>query len=260
MASVDLHYDEQGDPANPPLIIVHGFFASARNWRYIATQLAQRYHVFTLDMRNHGASPHAEPMDYPTMAEDLKAFVVNQGLTSVALLGHSMGGKVAMWFALQYPALVQKLVIVDIAPVSYTHSFDLMINALMAMPLSDLSNRKQADEWLGHAIAATNFRQFLLQNLILKEGQYQWRIDLAIFKRAAPYIVAFPVSDQVSPYTGSVLVLAGERSNFAQADTFQALFPFAVFQTIAHAGHWLHVDAPQAFLNAVQGYLDGGSF
>ena len=255
MKNTVLHYEELGDPTLPPLIIVHGFFASARNWRHIATQLAQQYRVFTLDMRNHGASPAAEPMDYPAMAEDLRDFIVDQDLGSVSLLGHSMGGEVALCFALHYPALLQKLVIVDIAPMTYTHSFDAMINALMALPLADLSNRKQADDWLSQHIVAPDFRQFLLQNLILKDGQYAWRINLALFKRAAPAIIAFPVLAERSPYQGALLVLAGEQSDFVRADAFKPLFPHAVFQTIPNAGHWLHVDAPDAFLNAVRAYI-----
>jgi esterase len=255
MENVKLQHEAQGDPTQPVLIILHGFFAAARNWRTFAAQLAKHYYVITLDLRNHGTSPHAEPMDYPTMAEDLKYFITQQGLTSVSLLGHSMGGKVCLWFALHYPALLHKLIIADISPVNYPHSFDQMIDALMALPLQNLANRKQADDWLSHSIAATDFRQFLLQNLILKSGQYCWRIDLGIFKRAASTIVAFPESSHLMPYQGALLVLAGEHSNLVQVEAFKPLFPYAAFQTIAHAGHWLHVQAPALFLTTVREYL-----
>ncbi|NOT85852.1 MAG: alpha/beta fold hydrolase [Methylococcaceae bacterium] len=257
MAGVTLHFEEQGDSARPALIIVHGFFASARNWRYIATQLSRQYHVFTLDMRNHGLSPHVEPMDYPTMAADLHDFIVQRGFISVSILGHSMGGKVALWFAVHYPELLHKLIVVDISPASYTHNFDVMITALIALPLHDLSNRKQADDWLSQTIAAPDFRQFLLQNLILSDGQYRWRIDLGVFKRAAPAIVGFPDTHRLKPFPDALLVLAGEQSDFVQVDTFKSLFPRATFQTIANAGHWLHVHAPERFLAAVCEYLEG---
>lgn len=255
MDKLDLHYEALGDPSNPVLIIVHGFFASARNWRYIAGQLAQQYYVLALDMRNHGVSPHAEPMDYPTLAGDLKYFIEQQGFKSVSLLGHSMGGKACMWFALQYPERVQRLIIADISPVTYTHSFDSMIEALQALQLRELSNRKQADEWLSASIPAADYRQFLLQNLQLKDGQYSWRINLEIFKRAARAVVAFPDVSSLKAYSGSVLVLAGENSSFVQPASFKESFPKAKFETIPNAAHWLHVQAPEAFLTAVCGYL-----
>lgn len=255
MDRLNLHYEAQGDVACPVVIIVHGFFASARNWRSIATKLAQHYYVVALDMRNHGASPHAEPMDYPTMAEDLKRFIVQQGFESVSLIGHSMGGKVCMWFALQYPAYVQRLIIADIAPTSYTHNFDRLIAALQALPLEAMRNRKQADVWLAPFIAAADYRQFLLQNLVLKDDQYTWRINLEYFKRAAPAITAFPVADNQHAFAGEVLVLAGEHSDFVQVEAFKKLFPQAIFQTLLNAAHWLHVQAPEDFLSAVQGHL-----
>lgn len=255
MDHLNLHYEAQGNAACPVVIIVHGFFASARNWRSIATKLAQHYYVIAVDMRNHGASPHAEPMDYPTMAEDLKHFITQQGFESVSLIGHSMGGKVCMWFALQYPVYVQRLIIADIAPISYTHSFDTLIGALQALPLAEISNRKQADVWLQPFIAAADYRQFLLQNLVLKDNQYTWRINLDYFKRAAPAITAFPEADNLNAFAGEVLVLAGEHSDFVQVEAFKNVFPQATFQTLLNAAHWLHVQAPEDFLSAVQGHL-----
>ena len=168
MEEMKLAFEEFGDSSNKPLILLHGFFASSRNWRQIAKKLAEHYHVYVLDLRNHGLSPHADEMDYPLMAEDLKYFMDLHDLQTANILGHSMGGKVAMWFTLIYPERVQKIVIADISPVCYQHSFDSTINALRKLPLGQISNRKQADEFLAPFISELSYRQFLLQNLQLK--------------------------------------------------------------------------------------------
>ncbi|MGR9101268.1 MAG: alpha/beta fold hydrolase, partial [Gammaproteobacteria bacterium] len=166
MKTIEMVYDEFGEPDSPPLIILHGFFASARNWRFIAGGLSKKFHVYTPDLRNHGASPHAPEMDYPAMAGDLDAFLENRGLEKASLLGHSMGGKAAMWFALNFPDRVEKLVVADIAPVGYRHSFDGIIRALKDLRLEDIGNRRQAEAALAASIPTESFRQFLLQNLV----------------------------------------------------------------------------------------------
>lgn len=250
-----LVFEEFGDANNPPLIILHGFFAAARNWRTVAEKLAVNFHVYVLDQRNHGASPHHAIMDYPTMAADLFAFIEQHDLTTVSLLGHSMGGKVAMWFALNHPSFVDKLIIVDIAPISYTHCFDATIGALKSLPLAQISNRKQADEFLATAIPELSYRQFLLQNLLLVDGAYRWRVDLDIFQRAAPAIIGFPNTDGIAPFTGNALFIAGEQSNYVQADDRLPLFPTASLSVVANAGHWLHVQQPAVFIAQIESFL-----
>lgn len=250
-----LTFEEFGNPEQPPLIILHGFFAAARNWRTVAEKLASQFHVYVLDQRNHGASFHDAVMDYPTMAADLFAFIEQQGLTTVSLLGHSMGGKVAMWFALNHPRFVDKLIVADIAPVSYTHCFDATIGALQALPLAQISNRKQADEFLSTAIPELSYRQFLLQNLVLVDGAYQWRVDLAIFQLAAPAIIAFPDTDDITPFTGKALFIAGEQSNYVQVEDINPLFPSATLSVVENAGHWLHVQQPAVFISRVADFL-----
>ena len=130
METVELVFEEHGVATNPPLLILHGFFAYSRNWRQIAEKLAQTYHVYTLDARNHGASPHHAIMDYPSMAADVARFIEQHELSTVTLLAHSMGGKTAMWFALTYPHLLEQLIVVDIAPVPYKHSFAPLVQTL----------------------------------------------------------------------------------------------------------------------------------
>jgi pimeloyl-ACP methyl ester carboxylesterase len=255
METIELAFEESGSPDNAPLIILHGFFASSRNWRQVAEKLADSFHIYVLDMRNHGASPHHPLMDYPAMAADLLLFMDTQGLTTASLLGHSMGGKVAMWFALNYPERMDKLIVADIAPVSYTHSFNNLIQALKALPLHEISNRKQAELLLESHIPELGYRQFLLQNLVLKDGAYCWRIDLDIFLLMAPNIAAFPSADHLPDYTGKTLFIAGEESGYVNADEVSALFPEAMLNVIANAGHWLHVQQPGVFIEQIEQFL-----
>jgi esterase len=255
METVKLVFEELGDKSNPPLIILHGFFASSRNWRQIAQRLAARFHIYLPDLRNHGASPHHPVMDYPSMAADLLRFMDDRGLTAASLLGHSMGGKVAMWMALTSPTRVDKLVVADIAPVSYKHSFDNTILALRELPLAELTNRKQAEELLATRIPELSYRQFLLQNLVLKDGKYCWRLNLDIFQQMAPNIAAFPDVSRLVPFTGKAIFIAGSDSDFVKPEDLFLLFPAAAFTTIADAGHWLHVQQPDAFIEQVEKFL-----
>jgi len=256
METVELTFEEFGSPDSPPIIILHGFFASSRNWRQIAQRLSARYHVYMPDMRNHGASAHHPLMDYPSMTADLLRFIGERSLESTSLLGHSMGGKVAMWLALTSPNKVNKLIVADIAPVSYQHSFDNTVLALKALPLAEISNRKQAETLLAVAIPELSYRQFLLQNLNLKDGKYCWRVDLDIFQRMAHHIAAFPDAAHLAPFAGNALFIAGGDSDFVQLEDINLLFPEAAFSTIAGAGHWLHVQQPDAFMARVEDFLE----
>lgn len=251
---VELAYERFGEADTTPIIILHGFLASSRNWRTIAKRLAETHPVFVLDMRNHGVSPHHGIMDYTSMAHDVMGFMDVQGLAKAHLLGHSMGGKVAMWLALNYPDRVDALMVADIAPVSYDHSFYPMIQALKALPLAELNNRKEAEQFLAEAIPDLGFRQFLLQNLLLKDGAYYWRIDLDIIECNSHHIVAFPGSWQVK-FADKALFIAGEHSNYIRPEAVYSLFPQAEIMQIANTGHWLYVEAPDAFSQAVTDWL-----
>ncbi len=250
-----LFYEEYGDINAPPLIILHGFFASARNWRQIAKKLAEHYHIYLLDMRNHGQSAHNAIMDYPSMAEDIKEFLTYKNIKETNIIGHSMGGKIAMYLALNTPAIINKLIVVDISPTCYQHSFDAIIQALKSVPLSEINNRKQVDEFLSAAIPELSFRQFLLQNLVLNDGHYQWRINLGFFAANADNIIAFPSTLSLPPYLKEVLFLAGGNSNYIKEEDVYPLFPKADIQSIDNAGHWLHAEQPEAFCLVVNQYL-----
>ena len=257
MQTVDLAFEQFGDVQNSPLIILHGFFASSRNWRQIAEKLAANFCVYVLDARNHGASPHSENMTYETMAADVVQFIRQHNLSTVNLMGHSMGGKTAMWLALNYPDLVQNLIVVDIAPIEYKHSFEPLINALKNLPIAELSNRKQAELLLADFIPELSYRQFLLQNLVLKSGGYHWRIDLDIFQKNANNILHFPSVETVPQFIEQTLFLAGGNSRYIKENSTEMLFPFAQIKVIPDAEHWIHVQQPEAFLNAVTDFLLG---
>ncbi len=255
MTTLELAFEEYGDSSAQPLILIHGFFASSRNWRQIAKKLAEHYHVFVLDMRNHGQSPHAEGMDYPLMAADLLFFIDQQKLQTVSLLGHSMGGKVVMWFALNWPERVDNLVVADISPVTYQHSFNHTINVLRKLPLAQISNRKQADELLSSEIPELSYRQFLLQNLQLIEGDYCWRINLDYFYHTADNIIAFPDTTEIAPYQGKVLFIMGGKSSYLDKQAIEALFPTASLVLLEDAAHWLHIDKPAEFIEKIVDFL-----
>ena len=254
---IKLAFEYFGETTNPPLIILHGFFASSRNWRAIAKQLAKNYQVYVLDLRNHGDSPHTEIMDYPQMAADVAEFINHHQLDSAIIIGHSMGGKVAMTLALSQPQLINQLIIVDIVPVSYQHSFNDTINALKSVPLKTISNRRQAETYLIDSIPEASSRQFLLQNLQLKEGEYQWRIDLKIFETASVIIPTFPDLNNQS-FNQPVLFIFGENSTFFTETVEQQitpLFPQAVIKILAGVGHWLHAEKPVEFIAIVDSFL-----
>ncbi len=255
MSNLELSFEAFGaEHSGPPLIILHGFFACARNWRGIARLLAARRPVYILDQRNHGGSPHHPVMDYPALAADVTDFMDQQGFAQADIVGHSMGGKVAMWLALHNPKRVHKLIIADIAPVSYRHSFDHTIQTLRQLPLSELRNRKQAEQLLAGAHTDIAYIQFLLQNLQLSNGAYYWRVNLDYFAANAANIVAFP-EPACEPYPAAALFLAGENSAYVQAEAIYALFPQATLVTLKNAGHWLQVDAPAALQAEIEAWL-----
>ena len=258
MEIVDLAYEELGSQNSVPIVILHGFFASSRNWRKVAEKLALSYRVFSLDLRNHGNSPHHPQMDYQVMACDVLSFMDKHSINSAHMMGHSMGGKCAMWMAFQQPERIDKLLIVDIAPKTYVHSFDNTVKALFDLPLAEIKNRKQAETLLAESIPELEYRQFLLQNLILNDGVYNWRIDLQIFKQMAPNIVAFPEINNLAAFKGETLFIAGENSRYVEKEDILALFPCAVLKSIPAAGHWVHAQQPEAFIEMVENFLQRG--
>jgi len=253
---VDLAYREYG--SGPPLIILHGLFGSATNWRGIAKRMAARHRALTVDLRNHGRSPHADAMGYRDMVDDLLAFMDGHGLHRGAVLGHSLGGKVAMRLALEHPRRVERLIVVDIAPAAYRHDYGDILEAMERLDLASIARRSDAEELLQPAIPDTAVRLFLLQNLVMGPEGYRWRINLAALRRHMSEIVGFPTAMPDGPYRGETLFLDGERSDYVlpvHHAPIRHYFPRARITTVANAGHWVHAEQPNALLETVEGFL-----
>jgi esterase len=246
--------------AGPAVAVLHGLFGSGRNWTTIGRSLAARHRVLLCDLRNHGASPWADDMSYPDMAEDVRALLAARGLSRAALLGHSLGGKVAMTMALAWPEEVARLVVVDIAPVVYPPTLMGHVRAMQQLDLSQVRRRSEAERRLAAAIPDAAERAFLLQNLIFEEGRAHWRINLAAIARAMPLISEFPSFPAGRVYDGPALFVTGGRSPYVRAEhepLIRRLFPAAHLVRIAAAGHWVHAEAPDAFLSEVAPFLAG---
>lgn len=249
--------DYTGPSASTPLVILHGLFGSGTNWRGIARRLSGDRRVLAMDMRNHGRSFNDPRMSYPLMAGDVLDTLDGQGIGTVDLLGHSMGGKAAMAAALTHTDRVSRLVVVDIAPVPYTHTHLPLIEAMMALDLDSLHSRKDADEALGDAIPDHTVRQFLLQSLEQVDGRYHWRLNLAALKRAMGELVGFPDLDG-RIYAGPTLFLYGADSDYVQdrdRPRIESYFPNAEYRAIAGAGHWVHADQPAALIEELKSFL-----
>ena len=256
---VDLAAAEQG--AGPPIVILHGLFGSARNWGAIARRLAEQHRVFALDLRNHGASPWTASMDYAEMAGDVRAFVERRNLGPVALVGHSMGGKVGMVLALQAPALVERLVVVDIAPVRYPPAYLSFVEAMRGVDLDRAARRAEVGARLADGVPDEGVRQFLLQNLVAEEGRLRWRVNLDTLETAMPALSDFPDFPDDAAYEGPTLFVAGARSDYVQPEhraAIRRLFPKASLVRLRDAGHWIHAERPEEFLDTLLPFLDAG--
>jgi pimeloyl-ACP methyl ester carboxylesterase len=245
---------EQGEGS--PIILLHGLFGAAKNLGVVARALAKQARVISLDLRNHGDSPHEAAMDYGLMAQDVAETLAAKDIHAARVVGHSMGGKTAMTLALTRPELVEKLVVMDIAPISYNHSYDDYAAAMLALPLHANLSRHDADAALADAIPEPAFRAFLLNNLVLGEAPH-WRVALPEIKAAMANLIKWDDPDG-KPYTGPTLFLRGANSDYVRpsADAkINELFPNAKRATIEGAGHWLHAEKPAEVIAALQEFL-----
>ena len=234
-----------------PVVLLHGLFGSARNLGGVARALAASHRVVSMDLRNHGDSPHAPGMDYEVMADDVAETMDAAGLAAAAVLGHSMGGKVAMRLALSAPDRVSRLVVADIAPVSYPSHFGGFARAMAAVPAA--LSRPAADAMLAPDVPDAAVRSFLLHNFRPGEG---WRIGLAEIVAALPRIETWDAAD--GSYPRPTLFVTGARSDYVKLDDRPAilrLFPAARFVAVKDAGHWLHAEQPAAFNATVAAFL-----
>lgn len=259
-APVPLAHTELG--SGEPVVILHGLFGQGRNWRAVARWLADRgCRAICPDLRNHGASPAATPMDYPAMAADVEALRRRLGIDRFALIGHSMGGKVAMHYALTAPERLRALVVVDIAPVTYPDRYSALVDALLALDLDAIGARSQADRQLAPAIPDSTLRGFLLQNLRRDAASgWHWAANLRGLREALPAILDFPPPAPGQRFEGPTLVVRGGRSEAVtpgHVALMREWFPALAGECIEAAGHWPHHETPEAFMQALERFLAG---
>jgi esterase len=256
LSTTELYFTEQGEGF--PLLIIHGLFGSADNWRTLSKKFAEHYRVIALDLRNHGRSPHVDGMSYPDMAADVLALMDRLAIEKAHVLGHSMGGKVAMQLALNYPDRVEKLVVADIAPVAYGHDHDEVLSALYAVRnAGGAVSRKDADQLMAEHLDTLGVRQFLSTNLEKKaDGKLGWRMGLDQIKAGYDSVMKAP---EGPVFNQAALFIRGELSHYVlpqHQGQIQALFPYHQSVTLAGCGHWLHAEKPLEFFAAVQVFLD----
>lgn len=252
-----LSYESNGKHGIP-LVILHGLFGGGDNWATIARTLSEEQPVYAPDLPNHGASPHTDRFDYREVAEDVYHWLREVGLDRVKLLGHSMGGKIAMSLALQYPDLVDSLIVADIAPKSYPPRHGREFDAMEAVRDAGAKDRRAADAVLAERIENRAIRAFLLKNYReLADGSYGWRFNLDGVRGEYEKISAWP--EHRGRYEGPTLLIRGARSPYVEPgdeEVVQRLFPKVRMATIEDAGHWLHAERRDEFLALVRRFLD----
>ena len=248
-----LNYKKLGE--GEPLIILHGLFGSLDNWQTHGKKLAEYFEVYLVDQRNHGKSDWSDDFNYDLMAEDLKELILNQGLDDVILIGHSMGGKTIMRYAQKYPDTISKMIVVDMGVKSYPIHHDQIIEGLKSINLDEVTSRGAAGKQLSKYIDNQSIRQFLLKNLYwVEKGKLAWKINLKVLERELPVITqALPDKESLV----ETLFIAGGKSNYILETDYpgiRKIFPLSDFFVIPEAGHWIHAEAPEEFIEEVLGY------
>jgi pimeloyl-ACP methyl ester carboxylesterase len=248
-----LAYKEMGE--GQALIVLHGLFGSADNWQTLGKAFAEHFRVYLVDQRNHGHSPHSDDFNYDLLAEDLKEFIDEHGISKPIIIGHSMGGKTAMRFAQRFPELADKIIVADMGIKSYQPHHGAVLKAFHSVDLSTLNSRSEADDMLKPILPDFGTRQFILKSLYRKgPDEYAWRPNFKVLEREMPAILA-ALPHEV--YNGPSLFLYGTRSDYVRTEDFEAiraLFPKAEFASL-EAGHWLHAEKPREFYTEVMNFV-----
>jgi esterase len=251
--ALELNFESAG--SGPPLVILHGLFGSGTNWRGIARELGATHRVLTVDLRNHGASPWADSMGYFEMADDVQRLIEREGLSQPTVMGHSMGGKVAMAMALLHPECVGRLIVVDIAPVAYADRLSPFAEAMRGIDMLAAASRSEVQQRLAETVPDSGVVPFLMQNLVMRNAHLDWRINLGVIAASIGALSDFPLELRSLRFAGPLHVIAGGRSDYvAQRDgsDFRPMFARPQVEVIDEAGHWPHADAPQRFLAAAR--------
>lgn len=256
VAAVTLFYRDLGGAGRSPLVILHGMLGSSRNWQTVGRELAEKYHVFALDLRNHGGSPHADTMTYPAMMDDVVQWLDAQGLVRVAVLGHSMGGKTAMLLACRHPDRVERLIVADIAPKDYFWpSHRVNFAAMNELDLASVHSRAEAEMRLEARVTSWPMRKFLVTNLeSSSDGAWRWTIHLPALTTALPTMEANPLT-KGDRFEGPTLFLAGGKSDYIDDEDHAVIrthFPAARITVIPESGHNPHMEMREKFVALVR--------
>jgi esterase len=251
-----LHYRSIGQ--GKPLVILHGLFGSSDNWFSFAKSISDQYRVINLDIRNHGLSAHTPDFNYELISKDIADTLQSLDIPSCYLMGHSMGGKAAVFFTLQNREVVEKLIVIDIALKAYPPHHQRYFDAMLSLNLLETTNRIEADEWLRQYVEDTTVRQFILKNLVrTDDGYFKWRFNLAALYQHYDEI-NIKVETNL-PFTNPVLFIKGEKSDYILPDDISGIrncFFDVKLETVPGAGHWVHADKPAELKEAVIRFLN----
>lgn len=249
----DLIFETLGD--GPPLLLLHGLFGSRSNWRGVARALSASHAVLSVDLRNHGESPWSDAMDYPAMADDVMRLIDRMKLERPTVLGHSMGGKAAMAFALMHPEQIGRLIVVDIAPVPYSDTLSPFVDAMRSINLMAVTCRADVYRALWKIVPDPSVVPFLMQNLVMINDRFDWRLNLVGIGAAMPRLCSFPTELMQLQCHCPTTVIVGEQSNYVtrhDGADFLPMFPRVEVEIVEKASHWVHADQPMAFLSRVR--------
>ncbi|HNX54446.1 MAG TPA: alpha/beta fold hydrolase [Prolixibacteraceae bacterium] len=267
---MNLFYREEGEGF--PFVIVHGLYGSSDNWLTVGKKLASKYKVFMIDQRNHGRSPNSEDHNYELMKNDLAEFFDQQGIERAILMGHSMGGKTAMSFAADYPERIEKLIVVDIAPKDYFllndesqyYLHNNILRAMIEIDFEKMESRKEVETFLNERIDSQPVVQFLLKSVTRNKTteQFEWRLNVPVLYENLDEIIsgvnAHWFDDRLPIKNYPVLFIKGANSNYILHEDFQSIkriYPEAEITEIPNAGHWLHAEQPQLFMEVLSNFL-----
>ena len=251
---MELNYKEIGQ--GRPLIILHGFMGSLDNWQTLARKFGENSKTFIIDQRNHGQSDHNEEMNYKVLSSDLNEFIEKHRIKNPTILGHSMGGKVAMRFALDYPEKVHSLIVADISPKPYSIHHQDILNALQSVDFDFLRDRKEVQDFLFRQVENLEIVLFLVKNIYwIKKDRLAYRFNLPVLNKSIKDISGW--DDTSRQYSKPTLFLRGGNSNYIRLNEplIEKQFPNAVVKTINGAGHWLHAEKPEEFYQLVCSFL-----